>query len=259
MYRNHRLAIAIGAAAAAFAAQDVGAGVLEQLTASNESVQVEASAEETPSEEVPEEAEEKKLNGGWSLNLANSYIARPGFIPVDGPVVQSSANAKYGNLSGFVWQNSDFKRQKVTEIDVGANYHHGVFRIGPQLWIFPQAEGGNKVDGVLEAGAHHSGAVEADATATYLISQGDTEAGLMLRGTVAKPIKLEEGILTSSVTVAGLENFYGVTGMAYVTGGISYEQEIGPVTASIKAAYQHSLNDALKDKLQVGIGVRGNF
>jgi len=259
MYRKRRIAGAI--VAAALAAQNVSAGTLEEFAASK-GMQVEATNSkekaEAPVKEGAKKIKAKKIKAGWSLNLASSYVARPGFVPVDGPVLQSSVNARKGDLSGFVWQNSDAKAGKVTEIDVGANYHLGTFRIGPQLWIFPQA-GANKVDAVLEAGVHHSGTVEADATASYLVGQGKTEDGLMLRGTVAKPIPFGKGRVIPSLTVAHLDNFYGVSGLAYATVSVSYERGIGPVTASLTAAYQSSLHPKIQDELLLSVGVRGNF
>jgi hypothetical protein len=208
--------------------------------------------------------EKSKVEATVSSALASHYVARPGFVVGKGPVNQTQAAVEVGNVSAFYWHNYDFTQEEFTETDIGANYNFkpkdSKFsgRIGYQAWLFPES-----LDHIIEGGAHYSGFLEADATLSYIVPGSDADEGIMLHGTLAKPIILKksrigEFTLTPKVQAAILGNFYGANGLSHITPGLELGFTHGKFSANVFIKQQFGLEKQMEDKTYFGaqIGVK---
>ncbi len=125
------------------------------------------------SQEPTKEKEKVKTNA--SINTANVYAARPGFLIGSGPAVQPSMNANYKGMTAFVWGTHDMTDKETKEIDIGLKYGRELIDgklnadIGYQHWFFPAGDASSHV---IEAGVHYRGVVDIDATLSQLIEEG---------------------------------------------------------------------------------------
>jgi hypothetical protein len=215
-------------------------------------------------------AEKSTIEKTVAIALATHYVARPGFVVGPGPVEQTKVDVSAGKLSCFYWGNYDFTLEEVTEANAGVNYHirpkdsNWSGRIGYQTWIFNLLQTKpTTIDHVLEGGAHYSGFIEADATLSYIVPGSDADEGIMLHGTLAKPIILKksrigEFTLTPKVQAAILGNFYGANGLSHITPGLELGFTHGKFSANVFIKQQFGLEKQMEDKTYFGaqIGVK---
>lgn len=210
------------------------------------------------------------ITGSFAANYASNYIARPGFIPGKGPVIQTLAKINLGNFTFFDWRNRDLSSRETNEIDRGIMYGATLSeyfpdgklsgRIGYQQWLYPQA---NIKDNLIEGGLHYSGQVEFDITLSQIIGKSGTDRGYMFHSTLSKTfelLKYEKGSikLTPMLQAAYLDNLYGANGLTHITPGV--ELSAGKGSARLFGFLKHQSGfNGMEDKTYCGAGIEFGF
>ncbi|MBI2631370.1 hypothetical protein HYW75_00005 [Candidatus Pacearchaeota archaeon] len=213
---------------------------------------------------------------GFSSEIANEYVAKPGFIFGSGPVNQTTLSLSINNvikkedtLSVFAWSNYDITDREIHEVDTGLNYSRGfnikngklMVEISPQYWFYPSGLILN-YDYAFDARVRYQNNIaNTDLLFRNIFAHENTPNRQIYCLTESKSFKAKSFGVVPGITLSFINGFPGTKdGLAHITPKANFEYKKGNSSVFFNAGYQFGFNtDKVKNTPVISIGFGLNF
>lgn len=187
--------------------------------------------------------------------LITDNVARNGAVVGDGVVNQNTIAIGNNRITGFLWSAYNPSDNKEEERDYGITINSDEkdllkgkvsANISYQRWIFPEFE-----EDVIELQAKYSGVVNAQATLSNTVTDKDRLGEHMVHASLDKCFEVGKVGIRPSVSSAYLNGYFGESGLAHITPGLSLETDIVGFKIGLYGKYQ--IGDKMVSKAYAGL------
>lgn len=169
----------------------------------------------------------EKLGAFASMTMATSQVAPDGTVVVDNLVSQPYIGLTYGPITVFNWNNYDIEKHRFNEHDFGIfaelfKCDAFEFYADFQYWEYPSYS----YETAASVGTKYAGWVSGNFKFTRQSGHGIWDSGYRYWIEVSKNFPLGGLSLTPKIQSAYLDDFFGVSGLAHATAGLSISYQI---------------------------------
>lgn len=171
------------------------------------------------------------------------------------------------SFSLFISQNYSSNREKFLNLSLGVNYSFSIFKnfslnlnAGYGIYSSDNSRGNFSLEGEL----NYKGKINADVCITYLLKNEDFSRGARLSSKIYKKIPIISKkdfnfYLTPSLSALRLYNWYGNSGFAHITPGISFGIQKGKINADFFSNRKFAIMNGMTDVTYNGININYLF
>jgi len=203
--------------------------------------------------------EDKRPTIFFSDEWLSSQVAKDGYVGYDGPVNQATLAFNYEKLSAWYVHYYILDQTETNEHDFGLQLAlPKVWILEPYINVQHWKFSSNDYDNLVTVGIDYHGIVDSKIEFGKLCTNGFSSDRSRIFAEVSKEFQLGTVKIRPSIRLAGLDNFYDVTGLGYVTGGVKVSYPVGK-HASIYGTYNIQKGFEQESHSYGGIGVSLSF